>query len=269
MTDKMVPLKIYIQQKVESKQKILVVGSIEELGNGDSSKALTLPWAIGDKWYATVMVPVGTEVSFRLLKRSADGTEEFEGETMRKVKGTAHNGINAKCTWAGATDVEHYQLTVPLKLMIKLKVDKGEKMLALGNIEALGGGDQEKALNITWGLFDNWSTTVQVPCGTEVKWRMFQKAADGVIEFESDEKSMRTMTATLHDHGYAATMEWGKVTETKIEDHKLTATEQALLYMGNTMSELYDDAKKKIEAELPALIDSVKGLTGPGQPAAE
>eukprot|EP00798_Chlamydomonas_sp_ICE-L_P007470 gene7470-612_t len=119
------------------------------------------------------------------------------------------------------------------------------------------------AVNLPWGVGGNWSGAVQVPVGTEVQFKLFKMSNTKDVEWES-EKS-RTFKAMEYENGYTATCTWGDVESMKIEMRKLSTLELMSRSVSGKVGSMLEEARKKASEDTALLVEKVKEYITPEQ----
>lgn len=110
-----VPVRVTAKKELKFGESLVVVGSTDELGKWQADKSKwTMAWSDGDVWSAQGLVPVGTDVKFKLVRVKAGKAEaEWEQGDDRKFEVWGPEfGLDIACTWGDtrATTVTSYKL---------------------------------------------------------------------------------------------------------------------------------------------------------------
>uniref|UniRef100_A0A7R9VQR9 CBM20 domain-containing protein n=2 Tax=Chlamydomonas euryale TaxID=1486919 RepID=A0A7R9VQR9_9CHLO len=94
-----VPLTIEVKKEVPFGQVVRVCGSNEAFGAWKLDKAPKLKWHDGHVWRATMTIPVGETMKFKLVV-TGDGEPAWEGGSDRELTALGPDyGLTAACNW--------------------------------------------------------------------------------------------------------------------------------------------------------------------------
>jgi len=112
------------------------------------------------------------------------------------------------------------QSTAPVRISVQRETKPGERVVVLGNVDALGNWDMGKAFRLKWTDGHVWCQTCEVPIDEEVEFKIVElKEDDGTMTWEGGEN--RSFKALGADHSLEVMCEWDETGSTLIEAKKI------------------------------------------------
>ena len=181
---------------VDAGQRLVVVGNVPALGDGDPAKGLRLSSAGYPIWRGAADIPAGTAFQYKYAKVGADGSVEWESRSYRRATVGADGGLAVNDAWnAGAT--------VQANVTLSASLDPGQTVFIVGSVPALGSWSPAAAIPLTSAGDGTYTGTVDLPGSTTVEYKYIRKNVDGSVVWESDPNRSVTTgsggTMTLND----------------------------------------------------------------------
>lgn len=181
-------------------QNVYIAGSVEALGNWDTSKAAgpgscpTYP-----TWSITTNLPVGQTVQFKAIKRDI-GAAEWESTGNRSYTVPANGGaISFKWSTAGETALIPVQFTVKNAPTVW-----EENIYIVGNVPELGSWSADLAAGpALTPNYPDWTVFIDVPAGKSIEWKAIKKGPNTTTIWQSGNNN--TFTAPSSGVGSAIT----------------------------------------------------------------
>lgn len=187
-------IKFSIDYRTYWGQKLLVTGSIKELGKWNHEKALELSLRAGETWEATVDVPDGTtsfEYKYFTLDENHGWTGfEFGDNRDFQIPKERFKEIAIRDYWRSANDEQNLLYTSPFQLSLLVpgeeskspaalaktksfhrfrirapRVGRNLKLCIIGSTEALGNWNEERAVIMECRKYPIWEVDVPLKKG--------------------------------------------------------------------------------------------------------
>ncbi len=143
----MIKLQFYLRFHTRFGQSIWISGNIDELGNNDPAKALSLDYLNDEFWYGSVDIrrkETSKSVTYKYILKNEDGELLFEWGNDRSIPllKKEHNELQITDTWNHAGEYENAFFTAPFNQVLlaqhfsKVKADSDKDFTHIFRVKA-------------------------------------------------------------------------------------------------------------------------------------
>ncbi|WP_228644716.1 carbohydrate-binding module family 20 domain-containing protein [Microtetraspora sp. AC03309] len=178
-------------------QTLHVVGNVPALGGGSTTNSVALTANGGGSYKTTVELPASTVVSYKYLIKN--GATVVEQEAANRSFTTPASGTATRTDTYVPPPVE---VKVETTFTVSADLAAGQTLHVVGNVPALGGGDNAASVALTAAPGGGYTGVVQLPASTAVSYKYLIKEGAAVAQAEVADRTFTTPasgTATRTD----------------------------------------------------------------------
>ncbi len=157
-------------------QNVFVVGNVPALGGWNPAGAVPLSSADYPVWKGTRVLPGGTAIEYKYIKKNPDGKVEWEPGANRAFTTPADGQATRDDTWGQGGGG-----TVTAQFSADVTTWHGQNVFVIGNVPALGGWNPAGAVPLSSADYPTWRAAVQLPANTPIQYKYIKKNPDGAV----------------------------------------------------------------------------------------